>query len=82
MLEEVFGGPNVALREDLVQVGFHQVVPGDNARHAVERVSDHQVAQAHGPEQVVGVAQAEGFVHRKRRAVHVRLEVHFEAVVA
>jgi hypothetical protein len=40
------------------------------------------VAQAHGPEQVVGVAEAEGFVHREGRAVHVWLKVHFKAIVA
>ena len=82
VLEEVFWGPNVTLRQDLVQVRFHQVVPGHNPCHAVERVGDYQVAQAHGPEQVVGVAEAEGFVHREGRAVHVRLEVHFKAIVA
>ena len=82
VLQKVFRRPNVALRQDLVQVRFHQIVPGHNARHAVERVGDYQVAQAHGPEQVVGVAEAEGFVHREGRAVHVRLEVHFKAIVA
>jgi len=82
VLQKVFRRPNVALRQDLVQVRFHQIVPGHNARHAVERVGDYQVAQAHGPEQVVGVAEAEGFVHREGRAVHVWLKVHFKAIVA